>query len=122
MALALLARRFRPDSKTRCSERLPTGVQRRRSFANKVDDRPVPRGTDHRFAVTSPICRALNGYTPAGFEQVIIGLARPAEKRELPPPMEGPPDQTMVDKLFNNYWSAGAADHWARFFPAMGMR
>ena len=36
--------------------------------------------------------------------------------------MEGPPDQTMVDKLFNNYWGADAADHWARFFPAMGMR
>ena len=48
---------------------------------------------------------------------MIIGLAQPAEKRELPPPMEGPPDQTMVDKLFNNYWGADAADHWARFSP-----
>jgi quercetin dioxygenase-like cupin family protein len=90
--------------------------------ARASDSLWIPRGTDHRFTVTSPICRVLNGYTPAGFEQVIIGLAQPAEKRELPPPMEGPPDQTMVDKLFNNYWGADAADHWARFFPAMGMR
>jgi mannose-6-phosphate isomerase-like protein (cupin superfamily) len=36
----------------------------------------IPRGTVHRFKVTSPVCRALNGYTPAGFEQVIIGLAK----------------------------------------------
>jgi hypothetical protein len=49
----------------------------------------IPRGTVHRFfKVTSPLCRALNGYTPAGFEQVIIGLAKPAERRELPPPMD----------------------------------
>ena len=32
----------------------------------------IPRGTVHRFKVTSPLCRALNGYTPAGFEQAII--------------------------------------------------
>ena len=40
----------------------------------------IPRGTVHLFTVTSQLCRALNGYTPAGFEQVIIGLADPAER------------------------------------------
>ena len=69
------------------------------------------RGLSYRFQVTSPICRALNGYTPAGFEQVIIGLA-PAERRELPPLMD-PPDQITIDKVFNNYWCAEARDRWA---------
>ena len=72
----------------------------------------IPRGTVHRFKVTSPLCRALNGYTPAGFEQVIIGLAKPAERRELPPLMD-PPDQITIDKVFNNYWCAEARDGWA---------
>jgi hypothetical protein len=66
----------------------------------------------HRFKVTSPLCRSLNGYTPAGFEQVIIGLAKPAERRELPPLMD-PPDQITIDKVFNNYWCAEARDGWA---------
>jgi quercetin dioxygenase-like cupin family protein len=79
----------------------------------------IPRGTVHRFTVTSRTCRALNGYAPAGFEQVIIGLAKPAERRELPPPMD-PPDQVTVDKVFNNYWSAEARDHWA--LSRMGIR
>jgi Cupin domain len=72
----------------------------------------IPRGTVHRFKVTSPVCRALNGYTPAGFEQVISGLAKPAERRELPPLMD-PPDQITIDKVFNNYWCAEARDGWA---------
>ena len=67
----------------------------------------IPRGTVHRFKVTSPVCRALNGYTPAGFEQVIIGLAKPTVRRELPPLMD-PPDQITIDKVFNNYWCAEA--------------
>jgi hypothetical protein len=42
---------------------------------------------------------------------VIIGLAKPAERRELPPPMD-PPDQITIDKVFNNYWCAEARDGW----------
>jgi hypothetical protein len=38
---------------------------------------------------------------------VIVGLARPAVRRELPPPMD-PPDQTSIGKLFNNYWRTEA--------------
>lgn len=72
----------------------------------------IPRGTVHKFAVNSPVCRALNGYVPAGFEQVIIGLGKPAERRELPPPME-PPSQETIDKFFNNYWCADTLDEWA---------
>jgi quercetin dioxygenase-like cupin family protein len=79
----------------------------------------IPRGTVHLFTVTSQLCRALNGYTPAGFEQVIIGLADPAERRELPPPM-GKPDQITIDKVFNNYWCAEAKDGWS--LSQMGIR
>jgi hypothetical protein len=79
----------------------------------------IPCGTVHLFTVTSQLCRALNGYTPAGFEQVIIGLADPAERQELPPPM-GKPDQVTIDKVFNNYWCAEAKDDWS--LSRMGIR
>ncbi len=72
----------------------------------------IPRGTAHKFVVTSDVCRALNGYAPAGFERVITGLAKPALRRELPPPMD-PPDEATVRKIFNNYWTAEVEDPWA---------
>ncbi len=78
----------------------------------------IPRGVVHRFKVTSPLCHALNGYAPAGFEQIIMGLAKPAERRELTPPMQ-PPDQATVDKIFNNYRTAEAKDSWSG--SAMGI-
>ena len=79
----------------------------------------IPRGTVHLFTVMSQLRRALNGYTPAGFEQVLIGLADPTERREFPPPM-GKPDQVTIDKVFNNYWCAEAKDDWS--LSVMGMR
>lgn len=72
----------------------------------------IPRGTPHRFTVTSEVCRALNGYAPAGFERVITGLAKPAERRELPPPMD-PPDAATAAKIFNNYWTSEADEPWS---------
>jgi uncharacterized protein YjlB len=39
----------------------------------------IPRGTVHHFKVTSEVCHVLNGYTPAGFEQVLKSLAQPAK-------------------------------------------
>ncbi len=53
----------------------------------------VARGTVHSFVVTSDVCHVLNGYTPGGFEQVIKHLAKPAERRELPPDTLPPPDE-----------------------------
>lgn len=69
----------------------------------------IPHGTPHRFRVTSEVCRALNGYAPAGFERVIVGSAKPADRRELPPPMY-PPDAATVGKIFNNYRTSEAAE------------
>jgi mannose-6-phosphate isomerase-like protein (cupin superfamily) len=46
----------------------------------------IPRNTVHAFKVTSKeVCHVLNYYTPAGFEQALVGCARPAARRELPP-------------------------------------
>ncbi len=70
----------------------------------------IPRRSPHGFKVTSEICHALNSYTPAGFEQAVKGLAKPAERREPPPPMQ---DSHLWSKFLNNYWSAEAADGWA---------
>ena len=46
----------------------------------------VPGDTEHSFIVEEPGTRMLNFYTPAGFEMLLMGVARPAEKREPPPP------------------------------------
>src|ERR1700751_5792124 len=52
----------------------------------------IPRNTVHAFKVTSKeVCHVLNYYTPAGFEQALVGCARPAARRELPPPGLEPP-------------------------------
>ncbi len=67
----------------------------------------IPRTTPHGFKVTREICHALNSYTPAGFEQAVKSLAKPAERREPPPPMQ---DSHLWSKFLNNYWSAEAAD------------
>ena len=45
----------------------------------------IPRGTVHDFKVASPTCRVLNGFTPAAMDDIIRQVARPAEKRDLPP-------------------------------------
>ena len=74
----------------------------------------VPRGTVHHFKVSSDVCHALNAYTPGGFEQVIKGLATPAERRELPPATFPKPDARTVELIFNNYWTAAADLSWAR--------
>lgn len=49
----------------------------------------IPRGTRHAFVVQSPTARALNFYTPCGFDESISMLATPAPTRTLPP-ADGP--------------------------------
>jgi quercetin dioxygenase-like cupin family protein len=74
----------------------------------------VPRNTVHSFKVTSKeVCHVLNYYNPAGFEQAIIGSARPAESRTLPPKGLDPFDSAKVIQFFNNYWIAPAELPWA---------
>jgi quercetin dioxygenase-like cupin family protein len=47
----------------------------------------IAKNTVHEFKVTgTEVCHCLNYYTPAGFEQALLGCSRPAELRELPRP------------------------------------
>ncbi len=52
----------------------------------------IPRGTRHTFTVKSETSRALNFYTPGGFDESISLLATPAAARTLPPPDSGEQD------------------------------
>ena len=46
----------------------------------------IPRGTVHGFRVTGDgPCRALNLYTPAGFERTLPAFGQPTDTRTLPP-------------------------------------
>jgi hypothetical protein len=74
----------------------------------------IPRNTVHSFNVTSKaVCHVLNSCTPAGFEQAILGCARPVAQRELPPKGLDPHDSPQVVRFFNNYWVAPADLPWA---------
>lgn len=52
----------------------------------------IPRGTRHTFEVTSETCRALNFYTPGGFDESISLLASDATAKTLPPAGSGEDD------------------------------
>lgn len=52
----------------------------------------LPRGTRHSFEVQSATSRALNFYTPGGFDESISMRATPATARTLPPPESGEVD------------------------------
>jgi hypothetical protein len=45
----------------------------------------IPPATPHAFRVTSPQARALNFYTPGGFDDQFSYLAAPATEKTLPP-------------------------------------
>ena len=63
----------------------------------------IPRRTVHVFKVTSPTCRVLNSFAPAGMEQMIKSVARPADRRELPP-KDLQEDPKNIAAFANNYW------------------
>lgn len=66
----------------------------------------IPGNTEHSFTVDEPDTHILNFYLPAGFEQLLIGLSRPAPERKPPPPelieeMMAPP--WIADRLSEQY-------------------
>ncbi|KIW36094.1 uncharacterized protein PV06_11607 [Exophiala oligosperma] len=66
----------------------------------------VPGLTEHSFKVEEPNSRLLNFYLPAGFEMLLMGTARPAERREPPPPNlihEWLPPRWVTSKLNDDY-------------------
>lgn len=46
----------------------------------------IPGNTEHSFSVEEADTHVLNFYLPAGFEQLLIGISRPATERIPPPP------------------------------------
>lgn len=64
----------------------------------------LPRTTEHTFVVESEAARVLNFYTPAGFEMILMSVAKLAPERRSPAPEEAPmppPDQVMIlSRLF----------------------
>lgn len=66
----------------------------------------IPGECEHSFWVDKPDTQVLNFYLPAGFEQIMIGIAHPAEER-VPPPVdkirEMLPPRLLADKLCDQY-------------------
>jgi quercetin dioxygenase-like cupin family protein len=52
----------------------------------------IPPGTPHAFTVTAGPARALNFYTPGGFDDQFAYMAQPARTRTLPPEDLAPVD------------------------------
>ena len=66
----------------------------------------IPGNTEHSFTVDEPDTHVLNFYLPAGFEQLLVGLAHPAKERKPPPQdliaeMMAPP--WLAEKLSEDY-------------------
>ena len=67
----------------------------------------VPRRTEHSFTVDASDTQLLNFYLPAGFELILMGLAAPAARNELPPPGAVPlPPRRLVEQLSRDYGQA----------------
>ena len=64
----------------------------------------VPRYGQHAFTVDAPGTQLLNFYLPAGFELLLMGLAHPAERNELPPDGAVPmAPRRLVERLSSDY-------------------
>jgi quercetin dioxygenase-like cupin family protein len=55
-----------------------------------------PRDIPHRYTVGDAGCRMLFIMTPGGFEDLVIGMSKPAGSRTLPPPSNDEPDWERV--------------------------
>jgi len=63
----------------------------------------VPRYGEHAFKVDAPDTQLINFYLPAGFEILLMGLAHPAERNELPPPGVPMAPRKLVERLSSDY-------------------
>jgi mannose-6-phosphate isomerase-like protein (cupin superfamily) len=92
-------------------------VDGREMTAKPGDSIWIPRGTDHGFTTTDEGAHVLNGYAPGGVEQIIVGLATPAARRELPPEDLALPSEDVLTRMNNNYWSASSDSGWSKIAP-----
>lgn len=63
----------------------------------------VPRLTQHSLTVDVPNTQLLNFYLPAGFEQLLTGIAQPADRSEPPPPDVPLAPGWLIEKLAKDY-------------------
>lgn len=95
---------------------MPVQVGDREVIGKPGDSIWIPRGTDHGFKTTEET-HVLNGYAPGGVEQIIAGLAMPAERRELPPEDLELPTADVLTRMNDNYWSASSTSAWSKINP-----
>lgn len=57
----------------------------------------------HSFTVDAPSTQLLKFYLPAGFKQLLIGIARPAEHIYPPPSYVVLPPELRVEKITEDY-------------------
>jgi hypothetical protein len=53
----------------------------------------------------------------ADVHQIIVGLATPAARRELPPEDLALPSEDVLTRMNNNYWSASSDSSWSKVAP-----
>jgi quercetin dioxygenase-like cupin family protein len=58
-----------------------------------------PAGTEETFEPVGGTVRLLLTYTPGGIDRFFKEAGEPAQRREVPPPMEGPPDFERLDAI-----------------------
>ena len=65
----------------------------------------IPKYVEHSFKVDAPGTQFLNFYLPAGFEMLLMGLAVPAERNELPTLEDKVPlpPRKLVEQLSRDY-------------------
>jgi mannose-6-phosphate isomerase-like protein (cupin superfamily) len=62
-----------------------------------------PRGIPHRYTAGPDGCRMLFILTPGGMDEMIAEMSRPAERLELPLPMEEEPDWEQIARIAAAY-------------------
>lgn len=58
-----------------------------------------PRDVPHRYTVGPDGCRMLFICTPGGFENLVVGMSRPADALTLPPPTTEEPDWERIGQV-----------------------
>lgn len=94
---------------------LGDGDDQRTVLAKTGDSVWVPRNTTHAFTVASDTVRALNFYTPGGWEDSLAFLAAPATAKTLPPddadvdPRQSDPEkrQAFLDRMSELHTQTG---------------
>ena len=58
-----------------------------------------PKDVPHSFTVDSGPARLLFIFSPAGLEGLVREMGEPARARALPPHLEGPPDESEMERM-----------------------